>query len=156
MVKKTILASWGVFFVFLLATCFFNGKKAFALQTILTIIFIGILIGTTLPDNIKNLVSNKITDQVVVTYNSIENVSPWDMSKLGHFCFFALFGFFLSFLMNQGSISLFMFNIILLAGGTEVAQFFIDERSPLLSDFFLDAGGGLSGIFTKIIFAKAF
>ncbi|MDO8895029.1 VanZ family protein, partial [Nitrosomonas sp.] len=36
--------------------------------------------------------------------------------------------------------------ILMLAGGTEMAQLYIDGRSPLITDFFIDAAGGLLGI----------
>ena len=38
----------------------------------------------------------------------------------------------------------------MIAGGTELAQFFIEGRSPLIKDFLLDACGGSTGI--SIIF----
>lgn len=39
-----------------------------------------------------------------------------------------------------------MILILLLAGGTEIVQLYIDGRSPLFTDFLIDAAGGLSGI----------
>jgi VanZ family protein len=36
--------------------------------------------------------------------------------------------------------------ILLLAGGTEIAQLYIEGRTPLVSDFFIDAGGGVAGM----------
>ncbi|MBU1698333.1 MAG: VanZ family protein [Proteobacteria bacterium] len=145
-VKRGILTLWGVFSLFLLGSCFFNGKKTIVLQAVLVIAFIAILIGTTMPADMKNQVSNEVKSQIHATSDVFENAVPWDLSKVGHFCFFALFGFILSLLMNREPVILVMINIFLLAGGTEIAQFFIDGRSPLFWDFIIDAAGGLSGI----------
>jgi len=71
---------------------------------------------------------------------------PWDLSKVSHFCFFAAFGFILSLLLNQEPTILIMIHILLLAGGTEMAQFYIDGRTPLFLDFVIDSAGGFSGI----------
>jgi len=54
--------------------------------------------------------------------------------------------------MNREPAILVMINILLLAGGTEIAQFFIDGRSPLFWDFIIDATGGLSGILLAKLF----
>jgi VanZ family protein len=48
--------------------------------------------------------------------------------------------------MSRDPVILIMIHIFLLAGGTEMAQFYIDGRSPLFWDFVIDIGGGLSGI----------
>jgi len=145
-VKTGILFSWGVFSIFLLGSYFFNGKKTIVLQTMLVIAFVAILIGTTMPADMKNQVSNEVKNQIHATSDVFENAVPWDLSKVGHFCFFAVFGFILSLLMKPEPAILVMINILLLAGGTEIAQFFIDGRSPLLLDFLIDSVGGLSGI----------
>ncbi|HQV89247.1 MAG TPA: VanZ family protein [Nitrosomonas sp.] len=33
-----------------------------------------------------------------------------------------------------------------MAGGTEIAQLYIEGRTPLVSDFFIDAAGGVTGM----------
>ena len=137
-VKTSVLTLWCIFSIFLLGSCFLNGKKKVALRVMLILAFITIIIGTTMPADIKAQVSNGVQSQI--------HAIPWDLSKVGHFCFFALFGIVLSLLLNLESVIPVMVNILLLAGGTEIAQLFIDGRSPLLLDFFIDAAGGLSGV----------
>ncbi len=151
-VTRGILTLWGAFSLFLLGSCFFNGKKMIALQAVLVIAFIAILIGTTMPSDMKIQVSKGIKSQIHATSDVFENAIPWDLSKVGHFCFFALFGFILSLLMSREPVILVMINILLLAGGTEIAQFFIEGRSPLFWDFIIDASGGLSGILLAKLF----
>lgn len=145
-VKRSILTLWGIFGIFLLGSCFLLGKKQILLQAILVLAFIAIIIGTTMPSGMKTQVSNQISTQIQAADETFDQILPWDITKTGHFCFFALFGLVLSLLMSREPVLLVMAHILLLAGGTEIAQFFIDGRSPLFLDFVIDVGGGLTGI----------
>ncbi|MEA1969967.1 MAG: VanZ family protein [Thermodesulfobacteriota bacterium] len=71
------------------------------------------------------------------------------------FCFFVLFGLVLSMLLNRESCILVYTHILLLAGATELAQFYIDGRSPLILDFVIDAFGGLFGILLMKFFSMS-
>ncbi|MBU1341546.1 MAG: VanZ family protein [Proteobacteria bacterium] len=145
-VKKSILALWGIFAVFLLGSCFLQGGRQLILQVMLVLAFVAIIVGTTMPADMKLQVSNQIETQFHATSNVLEDQIPWDLSKVGHFCFFAVFGLVLSLLLRQKPVLVVMIHLLLLAGGTELAQFFIDGRTPLFWDFGIDAAGGLLGI----------
>ncbi|MEA2060251.1 MAG: VanZ family protein, partial [Thermodesulfobacteriota bacterium] len=59
----------------------------------------------------------------------------------------------LSMLLNRESCILVYAHILLLAGATELAQFYIDGRSPLILDFVIDAFGGFFGILLMKFFS---
>ncbi len=156
-VKTGILFSWGLFSVFLLGSCFFYGSHKTLLQGMLVIAFISIIIGTTMPNGMKNRVSNQVVNQIHgVTDTFFDRFEPAVasyISKAGHFCFFLLFGLVLSMLMGRESGITVMIHILLLAGATELAQFYIDGRSPLVWDFVIDGSGGLIGLLLMKFFA---
>lgn len=159
-VKAGILSLWGVFSIFLLRACFLHGQKQRVLQVMLFLALVAIIIGTTLPGEMRNQVSNEVKSQIQATGEVFKKTTgevfkqkvSWDLSKVGHFCFFAVFGLILAFLMNRKFVLPVLIHILLLAGGTEMAQFFVDGRTPLLRDFAIDAAGGLSSIilFTRM------
>ncbi len=153
-IKTAILVSWGLFSVFLLGSCFFYGNRKSTLQVMLVFAFIAIIIGTTMPGSMKNLVFKQVATQIHAASDTFSKgvtnliepaVAPY-MSKAGHFCFFVLFGLALSLLMTRESGIIVMTHILLLAGATELAQFYVDGRSPMVGDFAIDALGGLWGM----------
>ncbi len=145
-IRNGILFSWGTFFLLLIGSCFFMGRKTIIFRILLASAFIAVIIGTTLPGEIKNQVSNEIRTQINSENQVFKSIVPWDLTKIGHFCFFALFGTILGLMITKEPAILVMTMLLLLAGGTEMAQFYIDGRSPLFSDFFLDSTGGLFSI----------
>lgn len=153
-IKTGILISWGLFAVFLLGSCFFHGNQKIVVQVMLVIAFIAIIIGTTMPGDMKIRVSSQIVNQIETQIHGVTNmfsdrVEPAIasyISKAGHFCFFMLFGLALSIILGREAGIVVMIHILLLAGATELAQFYIDGRSPLVWDFVIDASGGLFGI----------
>lgn len=146
-VKNILLFLWGIYFIFLLGSCFVQGRQQIILQGMLVLAFAAIIIGTTLPGEIKVQVSKQVEAKIHAATNAVADRSiPWDLTKVGHFCFFAVFGMVLGLLLNQESAGRVMVHILLLAGGTEVAQFFVDGRSPVFWDFVIDAVGGFSGV----------
>ncbi len=165
-IKRIILISWAVFAFFLIAACivhnkktaehscksniiggnqevaaYYVSKKNMGLQIMLVLSFIAIIIGTAMPGDIKAQVLKEVSSKI-----NISHFLPWNISQVGHFCFFALFGFILSMLTGRDLFMQSALNILLIAGGTELAQSFIDGRTPLFVDFFIDSAGGLIGI----------
>ncbi|MCF6248820.1 MAG: VanZ family protein [Desulfobacula sp.] len=146
-VQRIILFSWGLFAVVLLGSCFGNGTNLLIFKILLMVSFIVIISGTTMPQKVRNQISQEVTNQIQKTSNGVQLGFSIDPAKLGHFVFFTLFGGLLFLLMGKDPILGVAFNIVLLAAGTELAQFFIDGRSPLFTDFFIDLAGGVCGLF---------
>lgn len=145
-VQKGILLLWGMFGVFLLGSCFLISKNAAVLRVLLAISLIIIVIGTSMPSEIRNQVSQEINEQLEENSAVMEHVLPENIPKIGHFVFFALFGTLLAFMLQQASFFVVLVHILMVAGATELAQFFIDGRTPLYADFFIDAAGGFLGM----------
>jgi len=146
-IRDGLLFLWTAFSFLLIGSCFVMGQKRMVLRVLLVSALIAIVFGTTMPGEMRTQVLNDIKTWVNPEPHP-GNSSPdqWDLSKIGHFCFFAVFGLILCLMMPMVAAFQVMIIILLLAGGTETAQFLIDGRTPLLGDFFIDAAGGFSGI----------
>ncbi len=162
-IKKIILISWAAFAFFVIGSCIYCSKenkeskeniaycgketaayyrkKMLLFRIMLALSFIAIIIGTTMPGDMKVRILNEVQSKI--------SIFSWNLSKMGHFCFFAFFSLILSVLLStrqSGQVITVALNILLIAGGTELAQSFIDGRTPLFMDFFVDSAGGLTGI----------
>lgn len=153
-VQTGMLVAWALYAIFLLGACFFHGNQKIVVQGVLVLAFIAIIIGTTMPNDMKSLVSKQVVTQIhgvsdrfTDTFtDAIEPAVASYLSKAGHFCFFLLYGLALSLLLGRKPGIPVMIHILLLAGATELAQFYIDGRTPRAWDFVIDGAGGLSGI----------
>lgn len=145
-VRDIILLAWGGYFLLFTSSFLFMDKKNILARFLLVSAFIAIIAGTTLPGDMKNQVSNEVKIQIDAESESFKTVIPWDLSKVWHLGFFFLFGLILSAMTKKEPILQTMTIILLLAGGTEIAQLYIEGRTPLVSDFFIDAAGGVTGM----------
>ena len=145
-IRNGILFSWGAFSLLLIGSCFVMGRETIIFRVLLVSSLIAIIIGTTIPGEMRNQVSNEIKTRIDAENNPTGQANPWDLSKVAHFSFFTLFGLILCLMMTKAPGIQVIIIILLLAGGTEMAQLYIDGRSPLFSDFVLDSGGGLFSI----------
>lgn len=145
-VRDIILLAWGGYFLLFTGSFLFMDKKNILARFLLVSAFTAIIAGTTLPGDMKNQVSNEVKIQIDAESESFKTVIPWDLSKVWHLGFFFLFGLILSVMTKKEPILQTMTIILLLAGGTEIAQLFIEGRTPLVSDFFIDAAGGITGM----------
>ncbi|MCC7091472.1 MAG: VanZ family protein [Nitrosomonas sp.] len=146
-VKNIILFSWGGFFLLLVGSCLFAEKRSMLFRAILAGAFISIVIGTSLPGYLKTSVIYEVEAQIDDISPVINKVMPWELSKLWHACVFLLLGSALALMIKKAPLSQLMTIIIMMAAGTEMMQLFIDGRSPLVSDVFIDAAGGIVGIY---------
>jgi hypothetical protein len=144
--RAAILSAWSAFFLLLAGSCLFIRGRTVLFRAFLLTIFLAIIAGISLPGDLKNQVSDEVKVQIDAESELLKTTIPWDLSKVWHFCFFFLFGLVLCFLMTKEPIIQVAAIILMLAGGTEMAQLYIDGRSPLITDFFIDAAGGLLGI----------
>jgi len=150
--KIIILVIWAIYFIILLGPCFINIKNNIVIRITLVLVFILIIIGVTIPSDMKF----QITDYANELINSLGVVSEGyftlDLAKIGHFFFFFLFGLVFSLLQKDESDTMVIINILLLAGSTEIMQLFIDGRSFLLWDVIIDLNGAFYGfILSKLL-----
>ncbi len=119
---------------------------------ILVLVFILIIIGVTMPADIKLQLSDWADDLINASAVVPEGVFTWDLAKAGHFFFFFLFALVFSLLQKDESDTMVVINLLLLAGSTEIMQLFIDGRSFLLWDIIIDLNGALYGfILSKLL-----
>ena len=140
--KYIILAAWGVYFMFLVSTCLFNGNKNIFIRVMLVFAFIAIIVGISMPVDKKLLISDWVSTRIYTPVDVTGNDIAFNLTKVGHFCFFVLFGMVLFLLLNNKPDIIYIINILLLAGGTEIAQLYIGGRGPLFWDFIIDVNGG--------------
>ena len=72
-------------------------------------------------------------------------------SKVGHFIFFTLLVLSFWSAQKEKNLQIFVPDLLMLAAGTEMMQYFVRGRTPLVLDFFIDTGGIVLGML--IIFA---
>jgi len=151
-VQKGILTAWAVFGLFLLGSFITLNQHRTALKILLILSFAMIIIGTTLPKDIKTRVSSRISDQLSENSMVLEQLLPKNLPKTGHFLFFAAFAGVSVLILKKDFFLTILANLLMIAGGTELAQFFVNGRGPLVSDFLIDAAGGLLGMGLVIFF----
>ncbi|MGZ0019931.1 VanZ family protein [Nitrosomonas sp. wSCUT-2] len=145
-VKKTILTAWGGFFLLLTGSLLFTRQNARMLRVLLLAALIAILAGTTLPNDIKISLLDGINTLIGADNQAFKAMIPWDLDKAGHVLFFFLLGLILRVMMANGSIFQIIVVILMLAAGTEITQLYIEGRTPLPSDFYIDTAGAVAGI----------
>ncbi|TXI17363.1 MAG: VanZ family protein [Nitrosomonas sp.] len=143
--KKLILISWGIFFAVLVGSCLFAEKKSALFRAVLTCAFISIIIGTSLPGYMKTSVVYEVETQIDVLSPVFADIVPWEITKIWHACIFLILGMILSLMTARVPFVQVMTIIMMMAAGTEMIQLYIDGRTPLISDFFIDSIGGFIG-----------
>jgi VanZ family protein len=152
-IRNIILFSWGTFFLLLVGSCLFADKKSVLFRVLLASTFISIVIGTSLPGYVKTSVMYQIETQIDETGPAFRNVVPWDLTKVWHFCIFFSLGLILGLMLKKQPFVQTMTIILMMAGGTEIVQLYIDGRTPLITDFFIDSAGGIVGILLVRLFS---
>lgn len=153
--KRIILFSWGGFFLLVTGSCLFAEKRSVIFRALLAAAFMSVVIGTSLPGYLKTSVIYEVEAQIDDISPVINKVMPWELSKLWHACVFLLLGSALVLMIKHAPLTQLMTVTIMMAAGTEMMQLFIDGRTPLVSDFFIDSAGGLVGIyFTRFLQMK--
>ncbi|MBA3754756.1 MAG: VanZ family protein [Nitrosomonas sp.] len=145
-IRTIILFSWGAFFLLLTGSCLFAEKRSMLFRVLLASAFISIIVGTSLPGYMKDSVSHQIETQIDTDSPAFKTIIPWDLSKVWHVCFFFLLGLILCLMLKKQPATHVMAIILMMAGGTEIVQLYIDGRTPLVTDFFIDAAGGIAGM----------
>ncbi|SEP95046.1 VanZ family protein [Nitrosomonas ureae] len=152
MTRNITLSAWGIFFLLLTGSWLFNNKHSIFMRLLLVCTFISIIAGTTFPGDTKNQVSDEVKTHFHTQSESPKATILWDLSKIWHFCSFLLLGLIIALMMTQEPLSRVIFIVFSLGAGTELAQLYIEGRTPLVTDFFIDAIGGIIGIILINIF----
>jgi len=153
--QKVVLFLWAVFGLVFISAFFVRTRKSTLLKVVLGLAFAGIIIGTTMPAGIKNKIIKEVKAGAEFMEETIVPTDKqkilWQPDKIGHFCFFAMFGFILICMLEQDAGFTALVYILMVAAGTELVQIYIDGRSGCLSDFLIDAAGGCLGITIAVL-----
>ncbi len=87
-VQKGILLLWGMFGIFLIGSLFLNSTNTAFLNVLVEFPFIAIIIGTSMPVEVKNQVSLEVSSQFEEKSSALAHVPLIDNTKIGHFVFF--------------------------------------------------------------------
>lgn len=168
-VQLVVFGSWGLFMACVFVPSIignYRGRK-WAAFVVLVIIFI--IIGTTFPAALKNEAKSEIIDHAKFYTNQLVDFGgpgiaglvaelkthTWlriDITKVGHFFLFGLLGGFLYFRRGSDSVLKIFVDIGMLACGTELMQLFINGRSALVGDVFIDlAGAGCAVVVLSLL-----
>ena len=156
--KWLVRAAW-ILFIFVLFVPVLKGSGSTLLKTFIVLTVLGVVIGTTLPGKVKKELKEDIT-QKIETYTApvmtktkeyAVDTTPYasvklDITKIAHFCLFALLALLLLLKDSSRSIRLTLLELFMLACATECMQFYIDGRSPLVTDVVIDMAGGVAGM----------
>ncbi len=151
-IQKTVFLLWGFFLIYIFYSYADIGKKLL-FRTMLIVIFLIILSGTLVPGKIKYEIVDSIDNQICKIYgikneneNNLKAQAQSFIPKAAHFLFFAMFTIGLVLLNPKTDFYLVIFDIIILAGATEIMQCYINGRVPGAIDFTIDIAGGLTAI----------
>lgn len=159
--KATFLILLTLCFFWLFVPYIFNSRRKI-LKILVMLVLIMILIGVLFPKKVffKNVIAesdvynqelkaqplSQVKKMTPVEHRIRKFLNLLPLPKVGHFILFL----FLSFCMTAIAIKKYKKNLIMdiicFAGITELMQVFIEGRTPLLMDFFLDIAGGGLGI----------
>ncbi len=145
-VKKVLLFCWGSFAVLLMQHCLGRQRSLILLKMFFVLSFLMIIIGTTISPEIREQLSRGFTASFSQATEFADASIAKSISKYGHFLFFALFGSLLYRLMVQCDFLTISLAILMTAGGSELAQLYIEGRSSLVTDFLIDISGGFFGM----------
>ena len=144
--SQAVLLGWAMFCLSLVGRAVVASRnRGVLLKGMVIVLFSAIIFGTAMPWEMKNEVVRELSGQLQETSLFFDQGMSGILPKIGHFVFFSLFGMAFSLMSCPALRWRVPVTILLLAGASEQAQFFLDGRSALLNDFFIDAGGGLMG-----------
>ncbi len=148
--KTVCIVLWTIFLFWFLTPLIF-GCKGFILRGIVFLTISAILLGTLMPaTKIQQLRDYLVTTDKIEKVKVEERESlliEWHYIKTtGHFILFAVLGMSLALGFPLENRKLLLLNIAILAGATELLQFFTEGRRPLIHDWFIDNAGAVLGL----------
>lgn len=159
LVKRMLLGGWALFFIFVVYARLKGNYSNTLMSFLVLMMMVAIVVGTSMPGEMKERIKKDVVEIVAVGVVPVEAALEkanvvWsvpsvgvDITKGAHFVLFALLAsgmVLLGPLLPGRTIAA---ELAMLAVGTEIVQFLIDGRSPLLMDVLIDMSGAGFGIF---------
>lgn len=111
----------------------------------LAVVLAGILVCTAMPNAAKNRLAEAVENRIQAAAPAAAELAEGHVPAMGHFLLFGLFGLLLALVWRRAPFWAVLAVILGLAGGTELVQIFVVDRSPLWRDIAIDAAGGAAG-----------
>jgi hypothetical protein len=156
--KWLAMSLWLVFYLCLFQS-YWHGVTKKLVRMFLGLTVVVLIVGVTLPGWVKNDLRRDVIREIkfcvvpieqvvvkmhVVDVSSLKKMLKVDIAHLAHFLLFSFLAFLLILGNPKSSVLLVLTYLALIACSTELMQFYIEERSPLVQDFMIDmAGGGM-------------
>jgi hypothetical protein len=123
-------------------------------RAVIMVLVMGIFLAALGPSEVKSSFQGAVLDgaeqlfQLLGADNASANfgLSSTSVSHGGHLLAFALLAFGMSWAHSRESRQRLLVGLLVTAAVTETLQFFVDGRSPLLTDFLIDGAGILLGV----------
>lgn len=163
-VKVVLFALWQIFILNIFFDQIYLVQINFSSFVLILLIIIAIILGATIPSDIKMTVTQQVNyylREVVGHFLMLCEVSRGDsesmlqklpmndvlISKFAHFILFLMLGYLLVIGRSKISMVQILFSIFALACATEMMQLYIEGRSALKTDVFIDLLGATLGFF---------
>lgn len=169
--KGGVLALWMLFLSLLFVPSYFPDRRMVTRRSgvLFAILFFLIIVGITIPGTFKRHLGDEIMKDVIVVADivgtsqgaqtgggeklvtTISSHLP-SQYRMAHFGLFAALAALTLIVCSSKSWVALVGDLLLLAGATELMQFYVEGRSPLWSDLAADLYGGATGILLGIGF----
>ncbi len=149
-VKALMLIAWGLFFCWLSVSYIRRGDPMVRIP--LVICFGIILAGTTMPDEVGSWVLQYLGLELSKIESGWGAVSWLALDEFIHLVGFTLFGVILAFLTPGIPVWITCACLLMLAGGTELVQVFVESRTSRVFDIYLNSFGGTAGLILVLLF----
>ena len=155
--KRLVLTGWGLFFLLFLFV-HLHANKSTLLKIVFALVGLLIILGTSMPGEMKEKLKSSVievaTAEVAPIKTAVQDANlslglphlGVDITKIAHFVLFGMFVVGLSFCNPVVSVGGILLNTAMLAVGTEMVQFFVEGRSPLVTDVGIDMAGAITGL----------
>lgn len=163
-VQTGVFGLWGLFIACLMVPLVLGCPRNL-LRLALTASILLVLSGTLLPGPYRRVVERDMTDAYVAAIAHREpgaadtqqpaqgrshRIKVWEgirnIAKAGHFVLYGLLAFSLAAAFPARAWGILMLELGMMGGGTEMLQFFIEGRTPLVGDWLLDLAGATAAL----------
>ncbi len=176
---RSLLLGWSAFLLLLLRPLLRRVGGALA-TTVISLVVAAILLGTLMPGELrlelgkelKRFYAESLGPQAELPRpESVEppaalswvdmdallpaKLKPWaNLSKLAHFALFALLAAVAALSAIRMRPEALLPDLMLLAGATELMQFLVDGRTPLVGDLLIDSAGACCGLLAGVLLRR--
>ncbi|BHH84237.1 hypothetical protein LA52FAK_25260 [Desulforhopalus sp. 52FAK] len=157
-VRFVVFGIWAVFIIFVFISSIIASVDNKTSSCAVILVIGAIILGTTVPASLKNSAKSEIVSHAKASVDKLVeyggtttadltatlSTKKWlsvDITKVAHFMLFGLLGGVLFLYRGTRTIWQILIDVTILACGSELIQLFIEGRSGLVGDVFIDLAG---------------